>query len=84
MSRGFRPKDEADEPYTGAMDDTSSGEAISGAIATHPKPSLRSFLRGRLFSSNGVAAAFFLAVSVWIARNPERAARIWRQLQGRS
>ena len=66
------------------MDDTPPGESLSSAIATHPKPSLRSFLRGRVFSSNGAAAAFFLGVSFWIARNPQRATAIWRRLQGRS
>jgi len=46
-------------------------------------PSLRSFLRSRFISANGVAAALYLLLSAWVLRNPRRAAWVWRRLQGR-
>ena len=45
-------------------------------------PSMRSFLRSRFISANGAAAALYLALSLWILRNPRRAARLWRRLAG--
>jgi hypothetical protein len=47
-----------------------------------PVPSLGAFLCSRFISANGVAAAFYLLLSLWIYLNPERARAIWRRLQG--
>lgn len=52
-------------------------------VVQQVKPSLRSFLRGRFFSANGVAAALYLALSIWIYRHPDRAKAVWHRLQGR-
>ena len=41
-----------------------------------------SFLRSRFISANGVVAAFYLLLSLWIYLHPARARAIWRRLQG--
>ena len=46
------------------------------------EPSLRTFLRGRFISGNGLAALLYLLLSVWVLLNPSRAKRVWRRLQG--
>lgn len=43
---------------------------------------MRAFLRSRFISANGAVAALYVALSLWILRNPRRAARIWRRLAG--
>jgi hypothetical protein len=47
-----------------------------------PVPSLGSFLRSRFISANGLVAALYLLLSLWIYLNPERARAIWKRLQG--
>jgi hypothetical protein len=47
-----------------------------------PVPSLGPFLRSRVISANGVAAALYLLLSLWIYLHPERARAIWQRLQG--
>jgi hypothetical protein len=43
---------------------------------------MSSFLRSRFISANGLVAALYLLLSLWIYLNPERARAIWRRLQG--
>ena len=52
-------------------------------LVRHAPPSLRSFLRSRFISANGIVAALYLLLSAWVWRNPRRAAGVWRRLQGR-
>ena len=47
-----------------------------------PVPSLGAFLRSRFISANGIVAALYLLLSLWIYLNPERARAIWKRLQG--
>jgi hypothetical protein len=47
-----------------------------------PVPSLGAFLRSRFISANGIVAALYLLLSLWIYRNPEQARAIWKRLQG--
>ena len=54
----------------------------NGTSHRQPVPSLGAFLRSRFISANGVVAAFYLLLSLWIYLNPERARAIWRRLQG--
>jgi len=58
------------------------GPAPDAEPAQPSRPGLGPFLRGRVLSSNGVAAGLYLALSAWILANPDHAARIWRRLQG--
>lgn len=48
----------------------------------HPTPGLRSFVIGRIASANGIVAALYLGLSVWVLLNPRRAKRLWRRLGG--
>ena len=54
----------------------------NGTAHRQPVPSLGAFLRSRFISANGVVAAVYLLLSLWIYLNPERARAIWRRLQG--
>jgi hypothetical protein len=54
----------------------------NGTSHRQPVPSLGSFLRGRFISANGLVAALYLLLSLWIYLHPERARAIWRRLQG--
>lgn len=75
-----------DRLYTGTMPKRQhSGPDIPDPteVVQQVKPSLRSFLRGRFFSANGVAAALYLTLSIWIYRHPERAKAVWQRLQRR-
>lgn len=45
-------------------------------------PSLRSFVTGRVISGNGLAAAAYFGLSIWVWLNPARARRLWRSLGG--
>lgn len=47
----------------------------------HARPSMRAFLRSRVISANGIAAALYLLLALWIARHPDRARGVWRRLQ---
>ena len=47
-----------------------------------PVPGLRPFLRSRFISLNGLLSALYLLLSIWVMFHPERAARLWRRLQG--
>lgn len=46
------------------------------------RPSLRTFVRGRIVSGNGVAAVLYLALSLWVWLKPRQARAVWRRLQG--
>jgi len=43
---------------------------------------LSEFLRGRIFSVNGITSALYLGLSVAILLDPARARRVWLRLQG--
>ena len=59
------------------------GPARSNGTSHHqPVPSLGAFLRSRFISANGLVAALYLLLSLWIYRYPERARAIWKRLQG--
>ena len=80
-------------PYTEAMPRRIQPPIVPGPagplkeaepeVVRRAPPSLRSFLRSRFISANGVAAALYLLLSAWVLRNPRRAAWVWRRLQGR-
>ena len=53
-----------------------------GTSQRQPVPSLGPFLRSRVISVNGIVAALYLLVSIWIYLHPARARAIWRRLQG--
>ena len=53
-----------------------------GRSHRQPGPSLGAFLRSRFISANGLVAALYLLLSLWIYLNPKRARAIWRWLQG--
>jgi hypothetical protein len=53
-----------------------------GTSHRQPVPSLGAFLRSRFISANGLVAALYLLLSLWIYLNPERARAIWKRLQG--
>jgi hypothetical protein len=55
---------------------------VDEGLQRQPVPSLGTFLCSRFISANGVVAAFYLLLSLWIYLNPERARAIWRRLQG--
>ena len=55
---------------------------VDEGLQRQPIPNLGAFLRSRFISANGVVAAFYLLLSLWIYLNPERARAIWRRLQG--
>jgi hypothetical protein len=55
---------------------------VDEELQRQPVPSLGTFLCSRFISANGVVAAFYLLLSLWIYLNPERARAIWRRLQG--
>jgi hypothetical protein len=54
----------------------------NGTSHRQPVPSLGAFLRSRFISANGLVAALYLLLSLWIYLNPERARAIWKRLQG--
>lgn len=58
------------------------GPRADGELSQPARPGLLPFLHNRVMGPNGVAAALYLALSAWIWRNPDRAARAWRRLQG--
>ncbi len=49
---------------------------------TRVTPGLSEFLRGRIFSVNGITSALYLGLSVAILLDPARARRVWLRLQG--
>jgi hypothetical protein len=60
-----------------------AGLAHSNGTSHHqPVPGLGAFLHSRFISANGLVAALYLLLSLWIYRNPERARAIWKRLQG--
>jgi hypothetical protein len=58
------------------------GPGVDAEPQRPPVPSLGSFLRSRFISANGIVAALYLLLSLWIYRNPEQARAIWKRLQG--
>ena len=52
----------------------------NGTWHRQPVPSLGSFLRSRFISANGLVAALYLLLSLWIYLNPKRARAIWKRL----
>ncbi len=51
--------------------------------ARHERPSFARFLRGRIMSANGVLSGLYIALTLWVLRDPARASRLWRRIQGR-
>jgi hypothetical protein len=59
---------------------------VTHAPASHhgplpERPALLKLLRSRFSGANGILSVLYLALSLWIYLNPERARRIWRNLQ---